>query len=60
VYACSEEKLGEITKKSGTEEKDGGLHVPCRMIFVRAAGRYVDVIGPILEDEAAKVHESYW
>jgi tRNA(Arg) A34 adenosine deaminase TadA len=60
VYACSEERLGEITRKSGTEEKDGSLNVPCRLIFSRASGRTVQVIGPILEEEAAKVHETYW
>jgi tRNA(Arg) A34 adenosine deaminase TadA len=51
VFACSEKKLGEI---AGV-----GLDVPCRSIFERGA-HPVEVIGPVLEDEAAAVHLTYW
>ncbi len=51
VYGCSAERLGVIA--------GGGLVVPCRHLFgfgdVDTA-----VIGPILEDEAAQVHEGFW
>lgn len=51
VFACSEKRLGEI---AGV-----GLDVPCRTIFERGA-HPVEVIGPVLEDEAAAVHLEYW
>lgn len=51
IYGCSEERLGEI---AGI-----GLDVPCRHIFESGA-RQVEVIGPLLEDEAAAVHLRYW
>ena len=51
VYGCSAERLGEIA--------GGGFVVPCRQLFSFAE---VDtaVVGPILEDEAAQVHEGFW
>lgn len=51
IYGCSEERLGQI---AGI-----GLDVPCRRIFESGA-RKVEVIGPLLEDEAAVVHLAYW
>jgi tRNA(Arg) A34 adenosine deaminase TadA len=51
IYACSEERLGEI---AGI-----GLDVPCRRIFESGA-RKVEVVGPLLEEEAAAVHLAYW
>jgi tRNA(Arg) A34 adenosine deaminase TadA len=51
IYGCSEERLGEI---AGI-----GLDVPCRRVFESGA-RHVEVVGPILEDEAAAVHLDYW
>jgi len=51
VFACSEKRLGEI---AGI-----GLDVPCRSIFERGA-HPVEVVGPVLEEEAAAVHLDYW
>ena len=51
VYACSESRLGEI---AGI-----GLNVPSRAVLQTGA-RIVDVVGPILEDEAAEVHQEFW
>lgn len=51
VYACSEERL--------YEQSGGGLLVPCRTVFSNGA-RPVEVVGPILEDEAVTVHQKFW
>lgn len=51
VYACSEKRLGEI---AGI-----GLDVPSRAVLESGA-RTVDVIGPVLEEEAAAVHLVFW
>lgn len=51
VYGCSEARLGQI---AGI-----GLAVPCRVVFDSGARR-VEVIGPVLEDEAAATHLDYW
>jgi tRNA(Arg) A34 adenosine deaminase TadA len=51
VYACSETRLGEI---AGI-----GLAVPSRTVLQTGA-RVVEVVGPIIEDEAAEVHREFW
>jgi tRNA(Arg) A34 adenosine deaminase TadA len=51
VYACSEQRLGAL---AGV-----GLDVPSRSVLLKGA-RPVEVIGPVLEDEAVQVHERYW
>jgi tRNA(Arg) A34 adenosine deaminase TadA len=51
VFACSEKGL---QRYAGI-----GLDVPCRDIFSRGT-RKVEVIGPVLEDEALQVHAEYW
>jgi tRNA(Arg) A34 adenosine deaminase TadA len=51
VFACPEERLRAITQ--GT-----GLNLPCREVLGRG-GRAVEVIGPVLEEEAAAIHEGY-
>lgn len=51
VYACSEARLGEI---AGI-----GLNVPSRAIL-QTGSRHVDVVGPIIEEEAAEVHRQFW
>ncbi len=52
IYACSEKRLKEIIG-------GGGLNLPSREVFERGA-RAVEVIGPVLEDEAVAVHLKYW
>jgi tRNA(Arg) A34 adenosine deaminase TadA len=51
IFACSGEKLYEYAAD--------GLHVSCREIFEKG-DRKVEVIGPILEDEAVQVHVGFW
>lgn len=51
VFGCSEERLGEI---AGI-----GLNVPSRTVLQTGA-RVVTVVGPNLEEEAARVHLEFW
>ena len=51
VYALP---ASELAKLAG-----GSFLVPCRDLFTRAKDR-VDVIGPLLVEEARAVHEGYW
>ncbi len=51
VFGCSAEALGKITGR--------GLEVTSRQIFA-AGTRTVEVIGPILEDEAVEAHRRVW
>ena len=75
VFGCREEKLTEITDKNREkvcqmevyyycfnpflQHADGGLCVPCRLVFGHAQAD-INVIGPLCEDEAATEHEKYW
>jgi tRNA(Arg) A34 adenosine deaminase TadA len=56
VYGLSEERLKQIT---GSHEENPTLDLPCRMVF-SAGQRKVEVIGPLLEDEAAAQHDGVW
>ena len=56
VYGLSEHQLKEIT---GSHPKNPTLDLPCRVVF-EAGQRPVEVIGPLLVDEAATVHEGAW
>jgi tRNA(Arg) A34 adenosine deaminase TadA len=56
VYGLSERRLREIT---GNHAENPTLDLPCRTVFA-AGQRPVDVIGPMLEDEAAAVHAGAW
>jgi tRNA(Arg) A34 adenosine deaminase TadA len=51
VYALPSEELALLA--------GGSFLVPCRELFARAADR-VDVLGPLLVDEAREVHVGYW
>lgn len=51
VYACSAKRVEEIA--------GSGFVVPCDEIFARG-GREVEVVGPLLEEEAIKPHERFW
>lgn len=37
----------------------GTLTLPCREVFTRG-DRAVEVVGPVLEDEAIAIHRSFW
>jgi tRNA(Arg) A34 adenosine deaminase TadA len=56
VYGLAERRLKEMT---GDHAENPTLDLPCRVVF--AAGRRpVEVIGPLLEDEAGAMHEGVW
>ncbi len=54
VYALGEERLYAMTGDSPES-----LKLPSREVFA-CGGRPVEVLGPLLEDEAARVHEGFW
>ena len=56
VYGLSERRLKTIT---GNHAENPTLDLPCRMVFA-AGQRRVEVIGPLLEDEAAAIHDGVW
>jgi tRNA(Arg) A34 adenosine deaminase TadA len=56
VYAMSEHQLKEIT---GSHPENPTLDLPCRVVFA-AGQRAVEIIGPLLVEEAAAVHEGAW
>ena len=56
VFGLSERRLGKIT---GNHPENPTLDLPCRTVFA-AGQRVVEVIGPLLEDEAAALHEGLW
>jgi tRNA(Arg) A34 adenosine deaminase TadA len=56
VFGLSEKRLAMMT---GSHGENPTLDLPCRIVF--AAGRRdVTVAGPLLEDEAAVVHQGFW
>ena len=56
VYGLSERRLKTIT---GNHAENPTLDLPCRTVFA-AGQRHVEVVGPLLEDEAAAVHDGVW
>ena len=56
VYGLTERDLKKIT---GNHPENPTLDLPCQVVF-DAGQRKVEVIGPMLEDEAAAVHEGFW
>lgn len=56
VYALSEERLLRLT---GNHPENPTFSLPCREVFARGQ-RPTEVLGPLLEDEAARVHENFW
>ncbi len=55
VYGLSEKGLYDIVG-DGSEEV---LHLPARELFEKGK-KAIEVIGPVLEQEAKKVHEGFW
>jgi len=55
VFGLSEKRLYEVAG----EKNEGVLMLPCREVFARGK-RSIEVVGPILEEEAIKVHEGFW
>ena len=56
VYGLGEARLKAIT---GNHPENPTLDLPCRTVFA-AGQKQIEVIGPLLEDEAAAVHEDFW
>jgi tRNA(Arg) A34 adenosine deaminase TadA len=56
VYGLSERRLKAMT---GNHAENPTLDLPCRTVFA-AGQRPVEVIGPLLEDEAAAIHAGAW
>ncbi len=56
VYGLSERRLQEI---AGEHPENPSLSLPCREVLAHS-GRKTEVIGPLLEDEAAAAHAGYW
>jgi tRNA(Arg) A34 adenosine deaminase TadA len=56
VFGMTERRLKTIT---GNHAENPTLDLPCRMVFA-AGQRPVEVIGPMLEDEAAALHDGVW
>ncbi|MFF0910835.1 nucleoside deaminase [Microbacterium enclense] len=56
VYALSEERLLVLT---GDHPENPTFSLPCREVFARGQ-RTIEVVGPLLEDDAARAHEGFW
>jgi tRNA(Arg) A34 adenosine deaminase TadA len=55
VFGLSQEGLYEITPE-GSEEV---LRLPSRELLARGQ-KLIEVVGPVLEEEARRVHEGFW
>lgn len=56
VYALSEHSLLGLT---GDHPENPTFSLPCREVFARGQRR-VEVVGPVLEEEAAQPHMGFW
>jgi tRNA(Arg) A34 adenosine deaminase TadA len=56
VYGLSEKRLRTLT---GNHAENPTLDLPCREVFA-SGQRRVEVVGPLLEDEAAALHDGVW
>jgi tRNA(Arg) A34 adenosine deaminase TadA len=55
IYGLSEEKFYDLVGSDSEEI----LHLPCREILDEG-NKDIEVVGPILEQEAVKVHAGFW
>ncbi|MGG5889219.1 nucleoside deaminase [Falsiroseomonas sp. HC035] len=56
VYGLSEHRLKALI---GPHPENLTLDLPCRQVFA-AGQRRIDVVGPLLEDEAEAPHRGFW
>jgi tRNA(Arg) A34 adenosine deaminase TadA len=56
VYGLSEHRLRAVT---GNHPENPTLDLPCREVF-KSGQRITEVVGPLLEDEAAALHAGVW
>ena len=58
VFALGEEGLYALTR-NGENPDNETMTLPCREVFARCV-RPVEVVGPLIEDEARVVHAGFW
>lgn len=56
VYGQTEKGLKEQT---GAHEENPTLDLPCHVVF-EAGQRPTEIVGPLLEEEAAKLQDDFW
>lgn len=56
VFGLSERQMKQLT---GDHVENPTLDLPCHIVFA-AGQRPTEVVGPMLAEEAAKLHEEYW
>jgi len=56
VYGQSER---DLRSQTGAHAENPTLDLPCRVVF-EAGQRRVEGVGPMLEDEAARLQEGFW
>jgi len=56
VFGLSSQELYQIV---GEEPTGAVLALPCRDVF-RKGHRLIEVVGPVLEEDAAGVHQGFW
>ena len=56
VYGQSEK---ELKAQTGAHDENPTLDLPCRIVF-EAGQRPTEVVGPLLEDEAAGLQADFW
>lgn len=56
VFGLSEREMKE---RIGDSQENPTLDLPCHIVFA-AGQRPTEVVGPLLADEAAKLHEEFW
>ncbi|MCA1407272.1 nucleoside deaminase [Ensifer sp. IC3342] len=56
VFGLSEREMKQLI---GDSQENPTLDLPCHIVFA-AGQRPTEVVGPILAEEAAKLHEEYW
>jgi len=56
VFGLSERRLKALI---GPDPENLTMDLPCRTVF-RAGQRKVEVVGPLLEEAAARVHDGFW
>jgi tRNA(Arg) A34 adenosine deaminase TadA len=56
VYGLPERRLKTMT---GNHNENPTLDLPCRTVFA-AGQRHIEVVGPLLEEDAAAIHDGFW
>ena len=49
----------DLKRQTGDHAENPTLDLPCRVVFA-AGQRPVEVVGPLLEDEAARLQDGFW